>query len=552
MLRTVKSKLIVGTVLLVLTIQASSFIFNYNQVISILETELRVNAENIADPYFKSMVGAMKQFNNINEKSTPQDILDSVNWSAVYIEAKRFPAIVETQRNLKSIQYVNNEKWSISHSNAGKRGKPVEGFLQDLLTHEEMKSMEQDSLFHVFMPFNFRNKQHGGLIFSYITDHLIQVRNKVLFVSIGIFVFFFVLSTVLALLFVNNVLTKPIKQMISQMKEYAQGNFSRRIEFRKKDEIAEMGLALTELVESLQVAFVNISDVMGSVERGDLSQQVTVELKGDLDELKNQINTSILMLSQTVSEVESTSDFVNKGATDLSKTAGDLSSSTANQASTLEEITSAMDEIGSQTEKNTRYALESKKISNTAMETVKKGSKQMNAMLLSMGKIKESSTNVSNIIKAIDDIAFQTNLLALNAAVEAARAGKYGKGFAVVAEEVRNLAVRSAESAKDTAEFIATSIEEIEKGVENANKTEAILQEVVESVQQSHELASKIANSSQEQNQGILEINGGLFQVNKTVQENSSIAEDTAFSSEELLKQALYLKKIIGQFKLIH
>lgn len=175
----------------------------------------------------------------------------------------------------------------------------------------------------------------------------------------------------------------------------------------------------------------------------------------------------------------------------------------------------------------------------------------MNAMLLSMGEIKESSTNVSKIIKAIDEIAFQTNLLALNAAVEAARAGKYGKGFAVVAEEVRNLAARSAASAKDTAEYIEASIEEIEKGVDNAKKTDAILQEVIESVQQSHELATKIATASQEQNQGILETNSGLSQVNETVQENSSIAEDTASSSEELLQQALHLKKIIGQFTLI-
>lgn len=551
MFRTIKSKLVIGILILVFIIQTSSFLFNYNQLTTVLEDELLTGAESYANPLHKSMDEVMRKYNGITDESEPDEIFESVDWSVKFLQLNKFAAVLETQEKLRVLQYINIKKISAGHSVKEKRGKPTDPALQGLVDHQTTTSIQIGDLYHVFVPFFFADKQYGGLVFSFSNEHLVQEKNRAFFISLGILLFFLIASAIALPIFVNNILTSPIKRMISQMKEYAEGKFDNRIHTDKKDEISEIINALNLLIGSLQAAFSNISDVMGNVERGNLSEQITVDLKGDLNQLKNRINKSVLMLSQTMSQVESTSESVNGGANKLSKSAKTLSSSTTSQATTLEEIASAMDEIGSQTKKNTEHSLEAQQISSNTLDTVQRGSQQMNDMLVSMNEIKNSSTNVSKIIKVIDEIAFQTNLLALNAAVEAARAGKYGKGFAVVAEEVRNLAARSAEAAKDTTEMIEKSIKEIENGVDNANKTEKILEEIVKSVKQSHDLATEIASSSQEQNLGISEINNGISQANKIVQENSAIAENTASSSEELLQYSHNLKGIISQFSLV-
>jgi methyl-accepting chemotaxis protein len=209
-----------------------------------------------------------------------------------------------------------------------------------------------------------------------------------------------------------------------------------------------------------------------------------------------------------------------------------------------------MDEISSQTEQNNKNAIQARQLTNETLNIVQQSVLQMEKMLKSMNEIDETSKSVAKVIKVIDEIAFQTNLLALNAAVEAARAGKYGKGFAVVAEEVRNLANRSAEAAKNTTDLIENSTKEVANGVDNAEKTAGRLAEINESVKKANDIVSEITEASGQQSMGIKEVNAGLNQVNSIVQQNSSISEETAAASTELSTQSTRMHEIMSQFRL--
>jgi len=347
----------------------------------------------------------------------------------------------------------------------------------------------------------FQLKIDGGLSktteYNSIATHAIQVMSVILVLA--------VLIAIALGLFISRIISKPIGELVSVAEAIADGDLDVAIEVKTKDEIG-----------TLSVAFLRMAD--------------------NLNEVMTNFNTASEQVASGSRQVSASSMALSQGATE--------------QASSIEELTASIEEISAQTMLNAQNASQASELAEAARENAIQGNQQMKEMLQAMEEINDASGNIFRIIKVIDEIAFQTNILALNAAVEAARAGQHGKGFAVVAEEVRNLAARSANAAKETTVMIEGSIKKVEGGTKIANDTASALNRIVEGVSKATNLVAEIATASNEQALGINQINEGIMQVSSVVQVNSATSEESAAASEQLTSQAEMLRDQINKFKL--
>ncbi len=254
-------------------------------------------------------------------------------------------------------------------------------------------------------------------------------------------------------------------------------------------------------------------------------------------------------INRIIAGLSEGSSMVTSAATQVSSSSQSLAEGASEQAAAIEEVTSSIEEMASMTKQNAGNANEAKGLADTATAAADKGSQAMVRMSSAIDDIKKSSDKTAKIIKTIDEIAFQTNLLALNAAVEAARAGEAGKGFAVVAEEVRNLAQRSAEAARNTADMIESSVKNAENGVSISKEVGETLDEIATGTRKTNELVSEIAAASNEQSQGIEQINTAVTQMDSTTQSNAANAEESASASEEMSAQAEELNSMVGELQ---
>ncbi|MDR0326274.1 MAG: methyl-accepting chemotaxis protein [Oscillospiraceae bacterium] len=293
---------------------------------------------------------------------------------------------------------------------------------------------------------------------------------------------------------------------------------------------------------------IGISKLLEHIADGDLRDEV--KLLSATDTLGVSLTKTLQNLNGMFGEINSSTAQVSTGSKQIADGSQSLAQGSTEQAAAVEQLSSSISEIAQKTKANAEMAARAATLATTIMTNAETGSRQMDEMMSAVKDINQASQSISKVIKAIDDIAFQTNILALNAAVEAARAGQHGKGFAVVAEEVRNLASKSAEAAKETGGLIANSIEKAELGARIADETAASLAEIVTGINESTQLVSEIASSSEEQSEGILQINRGIDQVAQVVQQNSATAEESAAASEEMNGQASLLEDLIAQFKL--
>lgn len=254
-------------------------------------------------------------------------------------------------------------------------------------------------------------------------------------------------------------------------------------------------------------------------------------------------------LQNTVGFLEDASSQVAAAATQVSSSSQSLAEGASEQAASLEETSSSLEELSSMTIQNNENAQSAKQLSGETRGAAETGNRDMEDMRKAMNAIKTSSNDISKIIKSIDEIAFQTNILALNAAVEAARAGEAGAGFAVVAEEVRALAQRSAASAKETASKIEVAIQSGDQGGRISDKVALSLEVIVEKARKVDELVANIASASQQQKEGLVQINTAVSQMDKVTQANAGSAEETAAAAEELNAQSASLKETVVELK---
>ncbi|HHW28478.1 MAG TPA: HAMP domain-containing protein [Syntrophomonadaceae bacterium] len=384
---------------------------------------------------------------------------------------------------------------------------------------------------------------------SYNNDHAKEkiARNKqqayyaelIMIIAIAIGV---LLAIVLGFL-ISRKISNPINKIVEVAEKLAMGDMNVSIEADSEDEIGRLMNSFGKMIAS------NREQSLAIEKMADTDLTVDVPIRSEKDILGQKLQKMNDGLNRLFRDINASAEQLAVGAKQLADSSMILSQGATEQASSIEELTAALEEISSQTELNAKNADNANKLTEAAKSNALEVKNQMNDMLQAMEDIKKSSAAISKIIKVIDDIAFQTNILSLNAAVEAARAGQHGKGFAVVAEEVRNLAARSAEAAKETTEMIEDSIKKSETGTKISEKTAEALNKIVKQVERVADLVNDIAKASNEQASAITQINQGIMQVSEVVQTNTATAEENAAASEELSRQAELLKQMVGGVK---
>ena len=288
--------------------------------------------------------------------------------------------------------------------------------------------------------------------------------------------------------------------------------------------------------------------VAGAIADGQLGRDIDDSRRDELGLLLQGLKRMDRKLHEIVGDVRNASHAVGGAASQLSRGNDDLSQRTQQQASSLEETAASMEEMTVTVKQNADNARQANQLAASARSQAERGGKVVGRAMNAMQEINASSRRIGDIITVIDEIAFQTNLLALNAAVEAARAGEQGRGFAVVASEVRSLAQRSASAAKEIKELIGDSVAKVQNGGQLVEESGSVLRDIMTSVNKVSDIVAEIAAASEEQAQGIDQVNGAVMQMDDSTQQNAALVEEAAASAKAMEQQAQYLVAKISFF----
>jgi methyl-accepting chemotaxis protein len=292
-----------------------------------------------------------------------------------------------------------------------------------------------------------------------------------------------------------------------------------------------------------------LAESLGRVAEGDLTARIAAAFGAAYQQIKLDFNQAVDSLREAMTAIAATTGGLTNGSDEIACASDDLSRRTEQQAASLEETAAALDQITATVKRSADGAKKANEAASAAKGDAVRSGVVMNEAVTAMGEIEQSSRQITQIIGVIDEIAFQTNLLALNAGVEAARAGDAGRGFAVVAQEVRALAQRSAEAAKEIKGLIASSSEQVQRGVRLVGDTGAALGGIVAKVTEIDSLIAEIAQSSQEQATGLSQVNTAVNQMDQVTQQNAAMVEEATAAAASLKAEAVELSNLVGRFQ---
>lgn len=360
----------------------------------------------------------------------------------------------------------------------------------------------------------------------------------------------FVVGALVISKFVKRIIV-PLNAINGKILDMEQGKLSGdAIEVHTGDELETLADAVNSMTAYTNTIIKDIEAVSAKLAAEDLTAEPAADYIGDYAPIKSALYGIINSTSDVIRQIGASSKLVSDGSSKMSDNSTTLSQAATEQAATVEELNASIVEISSNISANADSAGKAKVLADDCMKIVNEGNVKMTDMLHAMEEINETSSQIANIIKTIEDISFQTNILSLNASIEAARAGEAGKGFAVVAGEVGQLAGKTAEAAKNTTTLIKTSLTAVENGTVMANETAKMLSKIVSETDDTAKVIDKIAAASQEQADSVKQILVGMDQISTSVQMTSGSSAECAASAEELSGQAKVLLDLVQRFKI--
>lgn len=374
------------------------------------------------------------------------------------------------------------------------------------------------------------------------------------FIAVLVMIITTTISFVVGALVISKFLKRiivPLNAINGKILDMEQGKLSGdAIEVHTGDELETLADAVNSMTAYTNTIIKDIEAVSAKVAAEDLTAEPAADYIGDYAPIKSALYGIINSTSDVIRQIGASSKLVSDGSSKMSDNSTTLSQAATEQAATVEELNASIVEISSNISANADSAGKAKVLADDCMKIVNEGNVKMTDMLHAMEEINETSSQIANIIKTIEDISFQTNILSLNASIEAARAGEAGKGFAVVAGEVGQLAGKTAEAAKNTTALIKTSLTAVENGTVMANETAKMLSKIVSETDDTAKVIDKIAAASQEQADSVKQILVGMDQISTSVQMTSGSSAECAASAEELSGQAKVLLDLVQRFKI--